>query len=261
MAVFRIEKTKDYTVMSNYHLQDPDLSLKAKGLLSYLLSLPDSWKYSVAGIASKCKEGKDAVRSTIQELEAARYIVRGQSRREDGSFGEAEYVIYERPQKPAENTETPMAENPTTEKPTEENTNRVNTKYYIYPPISPHEGDGGGDVEPAPKPKLERKPVVHYKPQAFQSLYDYYPRHVGKQAAQKAWDKLRPSPEVMSAICDAIRLQKAYWAAVGTPKDKIPHLSTWLNGRRWEDDPDEYIPNRDSGESSSGGWAPDPEVM
>jgi len=129
------------------------------------------------------------------------------------------------------------------------------------PPISPYEGDVGGECpsKPKPKPKERCKPAVHYKPVAFASLYDFYPRHVGRQAAQKAWDKLRPSPEVMSAICDAMKIQKAYWEAVGTPKDKIPHLATWLNGRRWEDDPDEYMPDR--ADNEGGGWAPDPEVM
>ena len=265
MAVFRVEKTKDYTVMSNYHLQDPNISLKAKGLLSYLLSLPDNWQYTVAGIASQCKEGKEAIRNALQELEEARYMVRRQLHNKDGSFGGNEYVIYEVPVDDSPlsgnpSTVNPSTGNPLTENPTEQNTNIQNTKYYIYPPISPQEGDGCGEVKPAPKPERRHKQEEHYKPVAFESLYDYYPRHVGKQAAQKAWDKLRPSPEVMEAICNALRMQKAYWLAIQLPKDKIPHLATWLNGRRWEDDPDEFVPDRGGGQSC-GGWAEDPEVM
>ncbi len=76
MAVFRVERTKDYTVMSNHHLKDMNLSLKAKGLLSMMLSLPDSWNYTTRGLAAICKEGVDAIRSAIQELEGAGYIGR-----------------------------------------------------------------------------------------------------------------------------------------------------------------------------------------
>ena len=69
MAVFRVEKTKDFTIMSNYHLRDKNLSLKAKGLLSQMLSLPEEWDYTLAGLAHINKESKDAIRTTILELE------------------------------------------------------------------------------------------------------------------------------------------------------------------------------------------------
>ena len=68
MAVFRIEKSKDYTVMSNHHLRNTELSLRAKGLLSQILSLPEGWDYTIAGLAAINKEGKDAVRAAVQEL-------------------------------------------------------------------------------------------------------------------------------------------------------------------------------------------------
>ena len=98
MAVFRIERTKDYTVMSNHHLRNHELSLKAKGLLSMMLSLPDDWNYTTRGLAKICKEGVDAIGSALRELETAGYIVRHQLRDQQGRISDTEYVIYEQPQ-------------------------------------------------------------------------------------------------------------------------------------------------------------------
>ena len=100
MAVYRVERTRDYTVMSNHHLKDTALSLKAKGLLSMFLSFPDDWNYSTRGLASICKEGVEAIGNTIKELEKAGYILRRQLRGANGRITDTEYVIYERPQDP-----------------------------------------------------------------------------------------------------------------------------------------------------------------
>lgn len=100
MAVYRVERTRDYTVMSNYHLKDTTLSLKAKGLLSMFLSFPEDWNYSTRGLAKICKEGVEAVGNTIKELEKAGYIVRRQLRGANGRITDTEYIIYEKPQTP-----------------------------------------------------------------------------------------------------------------------------------------------------------------
>mgnify|MGYP002509828553 CR=1 FL=1 len=84
MAVFRVERTRDYTVISNFHLKDMNLSLKAKGLLSMMLSLPETWNYTTRGLAAICKEGVDAIGSAVRELEGAGYIVRRLLRGEGG---------------------------------------------------------------------------------------------------------------------------------------------------------------------------------
>lgn len=97
MAVFRIEKTKDYTVMANHHLKNRSLSLKAKGLLSVILSLPENWNYTTRGLASICKEGVDCISATLSELEQNGYIVRNRLRDEKGRITDTEYVIYEKP--------------------------------------------------------------------------------------------------------------------------------------------------------------------
>ena len=94
MAVYRVERTQGYTVMSNYHLKDTALSLKAKGLLSMFLSFPDDWNYSTRGLASICKEGVEAIGNTIKELEKAGYILRRQLRGANGRITDTEYVIY-----------------------------------------------------------------------------------------------------------------------------------------------------------------------
>lgn len=118
MAVFRIEKTRDYTVMSNYHLRDMSLSLKAKGLLSLMLSLPDNWDYTMKGLSRICKDGIDSISGGIRELEAHGYLIRERIRNENGQLGAIEYTILEQP-KPVEPTqETPIRENPIQVNPT-----------------------------------------------------------------------------------------------------------------------------------------------
>ena len=144
MAVFRIERTRDYTVMSNHHLRNEKLSLKAKGLLSMMLSLPENWNYTTRGLAAICKEGVDAIGGALRELETAGYIVRHQLRDRQGRISDTEYVIYEQPQpkKPdtpspdtdapdTADTENPYMEKPDTEKPAELNIEKSNTQKSI----------------------------------------------------------------------------------------------------------------------------------
>ena len=119
MAVFRIEKTRDYTVMSNHHLRDTGLSLKSKGLLSMMLSLPENWNYTTRGLAKICKEGTDSIGSALKELERAGYIVRNRLRDSKGKIVDVEYVIYETPHPPE--PDGPCEEEPDTEHPDTEN--------------------------------------------------------------------------------------------------------------------------------------------
>ena len=117
MAVFRVEKDKGYTVMSNFHLNDKTITLKAKGLLSQMLSLPETWDYTLKGLACINKESVDAIRTAVLELEQQGYIVRQQGRDAGGKLAAIEYIIYERPQAPT----PPLLENPITVKPSLEN--------------------------------------------------------------------------------------------------------------------------------------------
>lgn len=123
MAVFRVERNTGYTVMSNHHLRNKDLTLKAKGLLSQMLSLPEDWDFTLAGLSYINRESVDAIRTAIWELEKAGYIKRYQGRDERGKMTAIEYVIYEQPQPLLD---LPILENPTSDKPTSENPTQIN---------------------------------------------------------------------------------------------------------------------------------------
>ena len=112
MAVFRIDKTRDYTVMANFHLRDISLSLKAKGLLSLMLSLPENWDYTTKGLARICKDGVDSICATVKELEKAGYVQRRRLRDDLGRLAEVEYTILEKPVIPVPEEEPPKREKP-----------------------------------------------------------------------------------------------------------------------------------------------------
>lgn len=102
MAVFRVEKNRNYTVMSNVHLKDNGISLKAKGLLSVILSLPEDWNYTTRGLAAICKEGVDSIGAALRELESAGYLIRHRLRDKGGRISDTEYIVYESPHKTPE---------------------------------------------------------------------------------------------------------------------------------------------------------------
>lgn len=189
MAVFRVEKTRDYTVMANHHLKNRELSLKAKGLLSVMLSLPDNWDYTLKGLSHINREGVDAIREAVKELERAGYIVRTRVRNEKGQLTHTEYVIYEKPRKPEITSpalgspvqgkpvlgepalENPTLDDPALEHPTQFNTYGQNTDpektYSPNPhaanpyPSNPHPSmtreDGSDKMERAVDSKMYRR--------------------------------------------------------------------------------------------------------
>lgn len=252
MAVFRVEKSKDYTVMSNHHLRNTDLSLRAKGLLSQILSLPEGWDYTIAGLAAINKEGKDAVRAAVQELEKAGYIERRQTMDSGGKFSGNEYVVYESPRSVpplSENPTTvlPTTENPSTEKPSTgepltENPTQLSKEELskdLNTPQSPPEGDSGvkGDKRKRQKNKAQAETL----PERFDGFWLFYRTHIppdrnagNRQKAIRAWDNLAPSDELADVLASSLARQvktTAWQSGVG-----VPHASTWLNNRGWEDD-------------------------
>ena len=112
MAVFRVEKTKDFTIMCNHHLRNKKLSLKAKGLLSLMLSLPEDWDYTTKGLAHICKDGIDAISTALKELEQQGYLTRERIRLPNGRLGDIEYTIHEQPATPDIPPNLPKRENP-----------------------------------------------------------------------------------------------------------------------------------------------------
>lgn len=127
MAVFRIEKTNNYTVMSNYHLREKEMTLKAKGLLSLMLSLPNNWDYTIEGLVTICKENETAIKSTLKELKDFGYLKILKVQNQKGQF-EYEYNIYEKPYNKKPEVENPGVENPSVENQGQLNTNKQNTK-------------------------------------------------------------------------------------------------------------------------------------
>lgn len=251
MAVYRVEKTHDYTVMANHHLRDERLSLKAKGLLSMLLSLPDDWEISIRGLASIVTDGVGAVQTGINELIEAGYIVRRRQHAETGAFAGFEYIIHEVP--PC--TENPYTANPYTGKPYTENPAQSSKdKLSTIPPIVPHEGDVGDDnpsvsgaaadsslctrePQSAETPKRKRratKSAPDYRPDTFARFWAAYPRGEDKQGAIAAWDELKPDDATLQAMSRALVRQKAseeWQRGIG-----IPYAVRWLRRRRWEDE-------------------------
>ena len=117
MAVFRIEKTRDYTVMANHHLRNTKLSLKAKGLLSLMLSLPEDWDYTTKGLAKICKDGVDSICSTVNELEEHGYVIRERTRNAKGQLTDIQYTILEQPKPSQPGQGKPKQENPVLDSP------------------------------------------------------------------------------------------------------------------------------------------------
>lgn len=126
MAVFRVNKTNDYTIMSNHHLKERDMSLKAKGLLSLMLSLPDDWDYSIDGLISLCKENRNAVLTTLKELKEKKYLSISKIRDDKGLF-EYVYNIFESPNVENPDVENPHVDEPALDEPNVENPTLLNT--------------------------------------------------------------------------------------------------------------------------------------
>ena len=194
MAIFRVERNKGYTVMSNHHLRNKELSLKAKGLLSQMLSLPEDWDYTLAGLSLINRESIDAIRTAVWELEKAGYITRRQGRDDKGKMTAIEYTIYEQPQPPAaaspepknptlENptTDKPILENPTPDKPTTENPTQLNK-----------------DIQKTDLPKKEKSntdlsntdsiPILSPNPSPYAGAAATPPERKRTEAAQSAFE-------------------------------------------------------------------------
>lgn len=211
MAVIRVNKTADYTVMSNTHFKEKEMSLKAKGLLSLMLSLPDCWDYSINGLASLSKDGKDSVMNALNELEQFGYLIRTKKTDEKGRFAGYDYDIFEKPQ-----TGQPYTEKPNTENPQQLNTNQSNTK------------------------ALKTKEINNNAEAEFAALWELYPRKQGKTKAFNAYKKALKKGVTFETIKQGIEAYCKQIEANKTETAYIKHGSTWFNGECWND---EYHPS------------------
>ena len=175
MAVFRVERTRDYTVMSNHHLKDSKLSLKAKGLLSMMLSLPEDWNYSTRGLAAICKEGVDSIGSTLKELEVCGYITRNRLRGSDGRITDTEYIIYEKPKEKVVNEKkksdmelpsqvVPDTENPDVEASDMENPSQLSTNELTTNQLNTYESNTHSFL-PSEEKEGRKKDIIHLREQ------------------------------------------------------------------------------------------------
>lgn len=214
MAVIRVNKTADYTVISNMHFKEKEMSLKAKGLLSMMLSLPDDWDYSIAGLVVLSKDGKESVMSALSELEEFGYLRRTRLTDIKGRFAGYDYDIYEKPISDKPKTDKPYAENPNTENPSQLNTKKTNTKKSITKEINNISSE-------------------------FETLWELYPRKLGKPKALNAYEKARKrkkNPVTFEQVKKGIENYCAEIKAKGTAKEFIKHGSTWFNGECWNDE-------------------------
>ena len=225
MAVFRVNRNKNYTHMANYHFRERGLSLKAKGLLSLMLSLPEEWDYSINGLATLSKDGKDSVMNTLTELEQFGYLKRTKTIDGKGRFAGYDYDIFEKPQTENPQTENPYTGNPNTEKPYTENPPQLNTKEL--------------NTKKQNTKELSNKEYLC----SFDVFWKAYPKKKAKESARKAWLKLKPSESLVNEIIQAVERSAK---SVDWQKENgkyIPLPATYLNGKRWEDEEKTYGEN------------------
>lgn len=219
----KLVRRRSFTVLPNQLLRDKSLSLTAKGLFAMMASYPDDWEYSVRGLAADIGCGRDKVRSALQNLEDSGYLLREQVHTESGKFAGNLYVLYDEKISPLPGFPAPG--NPLPENPTQQNKD-ITKERITNPPISPQGGKGR---------RKAHKDAPDWKPDRFAGFWGFYPPkgRKDKQAAIRAWDKLRPDDALIAAIGRALRMLKAsedWQRGVG-----IPYAATFLNGERWHD--------------------------
>lgn len=208
MTTIRNPQRERYAVVDRGLINDRSLSFRAKGVLVWLLDKPDGWWFDSVQLAKEAKEGRDAIRTALKELETGGYLVRTRERDAEGKWV----------------TVTELHETP------------GQTSDWKSGVGDPTVGTPGAVVNTEPKTENEElSPQPPAEDDVFAAFYAAYPRHVGRKDARRAWDKAvkkARADEILNALADRIR----WWKASGTATDKIPHPATWLNGERWLDE-------------------------
>ena len=251
----RFDRSGGFTVLPNGILRESRLGLKTKGLFAILASLPPDWEYSVSGLATVCGVGRDSIRSSLKELEAAGYLERGQAHGDSGRFGGNVYILHETSQTPDVQPLPgfPSTVEPSTAEPSTENPTQLKKDLIQERPNNPPKVPQGG------RKRREPKEAPDWKPERFAKFWDFYSHKVrgeSKQAAIRAWDKLKPDDATIDQIAMALlwQIKTEEWTrGIG-----LPYASTYLNNQRWKDQP-KAPPEHDP--PSSGGWAEDREVF
>lgn len=232
MAIMRINKTKDYTVMSNYHFKEKEMSLKAKGLLSQMLSLPDDWDYSIAGLVAINKENETAIKSTLNELKKFGYLTVTKLLPNETATGRIEYVydVYEQPHKeqPKEKQEIEKqgvekltVENQPIENQGQLNTNKSTTKELNIKELNTN------NKKSVSASQIEKE---------FNTLWEAYPRKQGKANALKAYTKARKNGVEFQTVLDGVYTYAAHVKRNKIEDRFIKQGSTWFNQECWNDE-------------------------
>ena len=224
MAVFRVNKNKNYTVMSNYHLKDKNMSLKAKGMLSMMLSLPDDWDYSIKGIISISKENKTSIQSALKELEENKYLKRTKKQNEKGQF-EYIYDIYEKPW-----TENPCIENLVTDNPCTENMPQINTNIQNTKKQNTDIKSNNTPYNPSTDDSQK------YDNKIFEKFWNEYPKKISKGNAEKWFKKNKPTNDLVDLMIEKLKIYKETEQWKKDNGKYIPYPSSWLNAKGWEDE-------------------------
>lgn len=244
MATMRIVKNNNFSIVSNAIIRDTNLSLKARGLFILMLSLPESWEFSVKGLSKIAGEGLDAIRSGLHELEEQGYLSRQRKRNAEGKLGDMEYILYEEPQKPkaeAPTEETSTVVEPMQEIPTQVKSTQINKEYKELQTISRTEREREeqkllSKLIGRPLPLEETKLQYEY----FKRFWLMYPRKAKQFQAQLAWNALPVDVELYERILQAVEQysKTRQWA----DKTYVPYPENFIDGKRWEDDIPEDTP-------------------
>ena len=217
MGVIRVEHNDNYTTMSNRHLRDERLSLRAIGLMSKMLSLPEDWDYTVKGLCAIVKEGREAVRKALMELEAAGYLVREQGRSAGGNFASNDYTLFEEPR------DLPLPKKPTTVEPTT----------VLPTSVNPPQLNNLINKETKEQKHAPAAAKTKWEPEMFELFWAAYPCKKDKMSARREWDRLKPDRDLMRTMGAALKRAKAseeWQRGIG-----IPYACRWISKRRWED--------------------------
>lgn len=245
--VIRVQRSIGYTVLPNGILRDTGLSLKTKGLFAIILSLPETWDYSVAGLATVAGCGRDAIRSALGEMESAGYLTRTRAHGAGGKFVGIVYTIRDQAEPLSENPtmaeEAPLSGKPTTveptlEKPSSENPTQLNKDLSNKDLINPHSPPMGDKPQ---RKKRRTKSVPIWKPERFEKFWAFYPRHEDRISAVREWDRLKPSDQLIDEIARALLWQTK------TPDWPVPYACRYLKNQRWTDEPPKVKPQQGQG--------------
>lgn len=226
MSTFRVNKNKNYTVMSNTHLRDMGLSLKAKGLLSVMLSLPETWDYSIAGLVAICKENETAVKSALKELKESGYLIITRIMPNETKSGRIEYIydIYEEPQKQEsqkQEVEKQEVENLVVEIQAVEKQGQLNTNKESTDKLNT-------DISNTDYISVEGK---------FREFVDSYPKPVNEYEAYRVWVSLNMNAELFAKLMMGLADWKRSEQWTKNNGQYITNAVTFLRERRWEQRP------------------------